>query len=510
MSNGTPEWLLVMRSISGMTETPGDADNAKIMAMRDEIARRYPGMAPYCATYQHDSIPWCGLTVAYCMAMCDIRPVFGPTDTDRFLWAQAWDDPSFGSIINSPRLGCVVVMKRSGGGHVTLYERTEGSNYVCRGGNQSDAVNAQSFPISNVIALVWPQEAGALPPTARRTLAEGDKGTDVASVQKSLGIPADGNFGPVTEVGVKFKRPLGQGGRHCRPDEWDELDRLDARMAAGSDDLAPSLIEAIMAAADDSSLMKHVWQDRGRAPEGYIKGMALAFGVAVAELNAGNAAAIEAAKAQSPDAETDALAWYSTQFDAAGMDNSQDGVVTLRHLFVLLIGLGMRESSGLYYCGRDTTAANVTAETAESGLFQTSWNIKSASPHIGDLFAAYWADPNGWLPVFSEELNPTAAGLQNFGSGEGAAYQWLAKYSPTFAALVTALGLRKRRKHWGPISRKECELATDANELLLKVQKLVEGTMPEPQPEPAGEKPIVTITVDPPGSAMVRIVGESA
>jgi hypothetical protein len=33
-----PPWLLVMRSISGLSETPGDADNMKILAMRDEIA----------------------------------------------------------------------------------------------------------------------------------------------------------------------------------------------------------------------------------------------------------------------------------------------------------------------------------------------------------------------------------------------------------------------------------------------------------------------------------------
>lgn len=40
------------------------------------------------------------------------------------------------------------------------------------------------------------------------------------------------------------------------------------------------------------------------------------------------------------------------------------GTDTLRQLFVLLIGLGMRESSGQYCEGRDRSASNVTAEAA--------------------------------------------------------------------------------------------------------------------------------------------------
>ena len=80
------------------------------------------------------------------MAKADIRPPFGDTDTDRFLWARSWaDDPNY-HVLKTPRLGCVVVLTRSGGGHVTLYESTSGTNYMCRGGNQSDAINLAAFP----------------------------------------------------------------------------------------------------------------------------------------------------------------------------------------------------------------------------------------------------------------------------------------------------------------------------------------------------------------------------
>ena len=47
----------------------------------------------------------------------------------------------------------------------------------------------------------------------------------------------------------------------------------------------------------------------------------------------------------------------------------------LRRLFVLLMGLGMRESSGQYCEGRDRSAHNTSADTAEAGLFQVSFDL---------------------------------------------------------------------------------------------------------------------------------------
>src|SRR5262245_44978950 len=125
-------WLATMRSITGTLEAPGSADNPVILAWRDEIARRFPDMAPYCANYNHDSIPSCGLTVAYCMAANGIRPVFEAGDTGKFLWAQAWKQ--FGTEVSQPRLGDVLVFAR----HVTLYDGEDASSYFGRGGNQSD------------------------------------------------------------------------------------------------------------------------------------------------------------------------------------------------------------------------------------------------------------------------------------------------------------------------------------------------------------------------------------
>ena len=92
---------------------------------------------------------------------------------------------------------------------------------------------------------------------------------------------------------------------------------------------------------------------RGRAPLGYIKGMAVMFAVALRKLAQGDPAAVEMARAATGDGHRDALAYYASRFAALGMRNDVSGIDTLRHLFVLMIGLGMRELSGRYCEGRD-------------------------------------------------------------------------------------------------------------------------------------------------------------
>src|ERR1700722_10284182 len=134
--------------------------------------------------------------------------------------------------------------------------------------------------------------------------------------------------------------------------------------------------------------------------------MALVYGRACCKFKAGDPCALEMAKASTGDGSVDALAWLAAEFTAAGMDNSTDGVDTLRHLFVLLIGLGMRESSGIYCTGRDQSATNMTADTAEAGLFQTSCNARTANSFMPQLFQWYLANPAGFLDVFQEGVQP--------------------------------------------------------------------------------------------------------
>src|SRR5262247_524138 len=104
----------------------------------------------------------------------------------------------------------------------------------------------------------------------------------------------------------------------------------------------------------------------------------------------------------------DALSWYNSNFSSLGMDNSRDGRDTLRHLFVLMYGLGMRESSGKFCEGRDQSADNTSADTAEAGLFQTSYDARYGCPGIETLLDVYKSlsdDPQRLGPTFHEEVS---------------------------------------------------------------------------------------------------------
>ena len=203
MPDTIPPWLAVMRAITGMTEQSGSGSNPRILHMADAIGRDWPEQANYAAQYTSDDIAWCGLTVAYCVSTVGYEPQFGPTDTDRWMWAQSWAE--FGVPLSTPKQGCIVVQTRDGGGHVTLFERWEGGKLVCRGGNQSDMVKESSYDPSVVIAYRWPSE------TSRPTFAMGD--TEIAWTQASLnlvdsaGLDVDGEVGPLTrEALVSFQK----------------------------------------------------------------------------------------------------------------------------------------------------------------------------------------------------------------------------------------------------------------------------------------------------------------
>lgn len=231
-------------------------------------------------------------------------------------------------------------------------------------------------------------------------------------------------------------------------------------------------LDGILQLAAGSEIARYDWAQRGRAPMGYIKGMSVAYARMYCKLQAGDPVATEATKKAGKDDKIDALTYYADIFDDAGIPGNTPED-RLRQLFVLLMGLGMRESSGRWCEGRDRSASNVTAETAEAGIFQTSWNARSASPLMVQLFADY-AGREDFLPIFKEGVTARDRDLENFGSGQGVEFQWLSKHCPPFAVEFTAIGLRNRRKHWGPINTRAAEVKRKADALYRQVGQIVE------------------------------------
>jgi uncharacterized protein (TIGR02594 family) len=144
-----PKWLAHARTLVGTRETPGPANNGRIMGWAAR-ARAWLG-----AAYAGDSVPWCGLFVAECMAAA------GFTAPRAFvgLRAKAWASwgIAIGTKATRPPLGTIAVFGRDGGGHVGFVEGVYGNGDLSiLGGNQADAVNVRRFPRTRLIALRWP------------------------------------------------------------------------------------------------------------------------------------------------------------------------------------------------------------------------------------------------------------------------------------------------------------------------------------------------------------------
>jgi len=517
-----PPWLNVMRTLTGTREIAGPEANPVITGMTDEIKRAWPdvpGMATYCdqPAWNSDETAWCGVAAGYCVSEAGYMPPFGNTDTTRFGWADSFrTSPDFVQLSGYVP-GAIVVMTRSGGNHVTFFESESGSNINCRGGNQSDSVNVTSFPKSNVTGIMWPKNA-PMPAVPRSTIRQGSRGPDVVACQTTLGVyPADGDFGPITDGAVRGYQAacsIAQDGV-VGPTTWGKLDELDAKVAAGDDGLDTELIGIIIDIAKTDPIANYNWSGRGRAPYGHTVGVALSFALAYQRLNSDDAAAQQMAKAATGDSK-DVFTVYATEYRNLGMDNSAAAhpVDRLRHLFAFILGLGMRESSGRYSEGRDMSASNTSADTAEASFLQTSWNIRSCSSTLPPLLPEYWSNPCGFRAQFKEGVTLKSSDLGNFGSGGGAQYQFLSKYAPAFHALVSAVGLRNLCNHWGPINRKEVELRQGADSMLMAVQTAVDtySPGPEPAPEPANKVDIITageiddITIK--GDVYVTVNGE--
>ena len=93
MPTSVPSQLTTMQAITGTEWAPDDGPKRAIEDWLTFIGNAYPAMSNYCRSAA--GLPyfeWCGLAVGYCIAKAGIQPVYGVKDTDRFLWALAWQE----------------------------------------------------------------------------------------------------------------------------------------------------------------------------------------------------------------------------------------------------------------------------------------------------------------------------------------------------------------------------------------------------------------------------------
>jgi len=135
-----PKMLLEALKLYGTHETPGTSDNPIILSWAKELGINW---------YTHDSIPWCGLFMGIIAKRAD-----HPFNPNLLLSALNW--VKFGTKVDEAKLGDVLVFKRTGGGHVTLYIGEDDQAYHCLGGNQSDQVNIERIAKSRIYSIQRP------------------------------------------------------------------------------------------------------------------------------------------------------------------------------------------------------------------------------------------------------------------------------------------------------------------------------------------------------------------
>ncbi|MFS4457640.1 hypothetical protein [Bdellovibrio sp. HCB2-146] len=235
--------------------------------------------------------------------------------------------------------------------------------------------------------------------------------------------------------------------------------------------------QQIVDLSSQSTCAKYSWKKRGRAPAGYVKGVALTFARSLCRTrNDQNPAAAKILSAASSGSTSrDALAHYKSIFSNLGINVKSSGDEAVRAIYTLGFGLGMRESSGKYCEGWDKSAGSRRSSAeAEAGIFQVSYDSMGASTELRRLYNEYKASPQRCgLTIFKEGV--TCKSQSILGSGAGAEYQKFNKACPAFATEYAMTMLRLRRSHFGPINRKEAEAIPACNSLLKKVEQIVDA-----------------------------------
>lgn len=233
--------------------------------------------------------------------------------------------------------------------------------------------------------------------------------------------------------------------------------------------------QSIADIAARSDCARHNWKQRGRAPVGYIKGMALMYAKSFCESKGSIETAATIMKQPLRENGEDSLVRYRVDLRTSGIDVAID-IERLRALYTLGIGEGMRESSGNTTEGRDANAMHPSANTAEAGLFQTSFDSITRSPALAKLFEQYKADAGACrLEIFKERI-PTVDTRPVFGTGPGAEFQRFTRVCPAFATEYAMVLLRINRTHFGPIKRHEAEFFKPCSDMLKQVEAVATCT----------------------------------
>lgn len=205
-------------------------------------------------------------------------------------------------------------------------------------------------------------------------------------------------------------------------------------------------IEKIVAA---NGCKDFYWKDRGKAPIGFVLGMAKAYVQTKCDKD------LLGRLTKVPHSKEDAYVRYGLK-------------PTLPNVYALLTGLAIRESTGRHCCGRDMTAGWTESDTAESGLHQTSYNSSAFNPYLKTFFKEW--NKKGFKEEFSQGVTCSTSNWKYWGNKpDGLRFQKMSKEQPAFHVEYTALLLKETYRHHGPLVRKEVQFVNACKELFEKI-----------------------------------------
>jgi uncharacterized protein (TIGR02594 family) len=149
----------------GIKEIPGKGSNPVILNMAKQI-----GLG---TIYKNDDTSWCAVFINF---LCHVtgKPL-SPINGDIYNLMRAKAFANWGTKVSlkEARIGDVVVINRTGGGHVfILIATTNQGNLVGIGGNQSNAVTIAEFDVKR-IADIRRHYASGLPTYAKQYEVDG-------------------------------------------------------------------------------------------------------------------------------------------------------------------------------------------------------------------------------------------------------------------------------------------------------------------------------------------------
>lgn len=237
------------------------------------------------------------------------------------------------------------------------------------------------------------------------------------------------------------------------------------------------VIQKLKDIGSSSSCAKVNWKNRGTSPAGYPKGMAVLYAKQYCNQFRSDVQFISEKSERSGDV----LNHYADKLSEAKLSKESP----LRQTWVILMGLGMMESSGSYCCGKDMSpnaAKFATADAAEAGLWQTSWDVSAAHEELKKAFKRHETDDSGcYMDIFKEGVSDKycANNAANYGdpNSQGYKFQKREKECPGLAGEFAAITVRVSggaKGHYGPLRSREAEVRKECSDMFAQVEKFIE------------------------------------